>query len=59
MVCKIFFAPNSLIFPKSCGEETEDGENRQMHSLFAFQANAKKKMTKKKEHTGKLFRAKT
>ena len=33
---KYFYAPN---FSKSRGEEEEDGENRQMQSVFLFQKN--------------------
>ena len=32
---KHFFASNSLIFQRSCGEE-EDGEKRQMQSVLPF-----------------------
>ena len=38
MVCKIFFAPNSPIFRKSCNKE-EEGEKATV-KRHAFQANA-------------------
>ena len=39
MVCKIFFAPISPIFQKSCGEE--DDKNRQMQSVLLFNQTQK------------------
>lgn len=50
MLCKIFFAPNSLIFRKSCGEKEEDGENRKR---FAFEANTPKKVFKSDQTASK------
>ena len=40
MVCKIFFAPISPVFQKSCGEE-EDDKNRQMQSVLLFNQTQK------------------
>ena len=42
MVCKIFFAPISPIFQKSCGEE-EDDKNRQIQSVLLFNQTQKEK----------------
>ena len=40
IISKIFFAPNSPIFCKSCGGE-EDGKNRQMQSALLFKKTQK------------------
>ena len=40
MVCKMFLAPNSLIFRKCCGEEEKEEREKAIAKRYAFQANA-------------------